>query len=127
MATEYFGPTEGDEPPERPTERLPRLDRRCLACDGVMVPLAYWTGSPDNEWGYLRFGPQHPRDVRMPQPPMSQSVSWDRTRGASLSPTPSWPLDMAAEVMVETLACADCGRLDWYVVGPRPGHEGGMR
>ncbi len=127
MATEYLGPPGGDPPPERPTERLPRLDRRCLACGGLMLPLAYWTSSLDNEWGNLRFGPQHPRDVPMPQPPMHLSATWDRSRGTGLPSQPAWPLDMAAEVTVETFACADCGRLDWYLIGPRLGHEGGMR
>lgn len=127
MATEHFGPPGGEEPPERPTRRLPRLHRRCLACGGIMLPLAYWTSSPDAGWGALRFGPRHPSELPVPLPPMDPVATWDRTRGAGLASSPAGPLDVAPEVTVETLACADCGRLDWYVLGPRPGHEGGLR
>jgi hypothetical protein len=129
MATERLGPPGGDDPPDHPTRRLPRLQRRCLACDGEMAPLAHWTGGPDGGWGDLRFGPHHPSTVPMPMVAMPpQAPRWEMGGRLSLPPEPPLrgSLDMAPEVVVQTFACTDCGRLDWYVMGPRPGHEGGL-
>ena len=112
MATERFDEQGEAMPPDRPTRRLPAV-RHCLACAGVMAPLHFWTSGADSGWGELRFGPRHP--INMPRPMIGP--------GGSIWPG---PVDVAPEVKVETWACTQCGRLDWYVVGPMPGDAGGF-
>ena len=129
MATRRLGPPGGDDPPDHPTRRLPRLQRQCLACHADMAPVRYWTSADDHGWGELRFGPRHPDEVPMPMMPMpSTPPYWERGRGLVLpTQSPTGPMDVAPEVEVQTFACTRCERLDWYLVGPMRGDEGGMR
>src|SRR5436190_1322467 len=100
-----------EDAPERPTQRLPDSTRRCLACQGVMTPLRFWTSAADLGWGDLRFGPRHPNDVPVPTMSMPPSEPyWDPGSGRSmggfvfsLDPAPG-PVDVAPEVKVETFA-----------------------
>jgi len=118
-----------EDAPEHPTQRLPESTRRCLACQGTMAPLAYWTSAPDYGWGALRFGPRHPSVVPMPIMSLPEpDPYWERGRGAVFpQEQATGPMDVAPEVAVQAFACIQCGRLDWYVVGPKRGDEGGIR
>jgi hypothetical protein len=113
MDTRRFGGAPGDEGAEHPTRRLPDRTKPCVACMGVMTPLSFWTSGDNFGWGELRFGPRHPGQMAVP---LMQSGG-----------APTGPVDMAPELKVETFVCTRCGRLDWYVVGPMLGDEGGMR